>query len=284
MKSKIFLSFLSVIFLVSCETPVDPTDENPTDSIPSNGLAVNQYKFGSTVFNVNTLGWQANGYSGYSDGLANHFKAIFSKKGPETGTYKVVSVATALSLVAADEIGIHVLHNYLPKAITPNTGTAKVTHNNGVVKIQVNDVTMGTDKFSAYYVIGDANRYIYVDNNSLDPEYAKAKSEGYYSNVHMTKIETYGSQTSDSEDWGFVFYFGAVGLADGTYSSISLPSNGLQAIPAGKVYVSADKGYQAFKSDETSGTVTVSKNKISFSSFTMKAADKNVVIRGEYQF
>jgi hypothetical protein len=285
MKAMLFFTILSLFSFVACESPVDPIDENPTDTTPVSDLSANQYKIGSTVFNVSTPGWQANGYSGFSDGIANQFKAIFSKKGPETGTYKVVSAASTMSSVAEGEIGVIVFQNYMVKPITANTGTAKVTHKNGVVTIVVNDVTMGADKFSAHYVIGNPNKYIYVDNNSLDPEYAKAKSEAWGSSVHMVKIETYGSQTSDSQKWGFVFYFGASTLADGSYTATVLPSGGLQSVESGKVYVIAENSqFQSFKSDATSGTVTVSKNKITFNAFKLKSGDLSITLRGEYQF
>lgn len=289
MKSKFILSFFCLALLIGCDTTDEPTTEKPTDETPTietptNGLTANQYKIGSTVYNTITLGWQSNGYSGYADNtLGNQFKAIFSKKGPDTGTYKVVSVPSALTTVAADEIGVYVLAGYFPKAITSNTGTAKVTHNNGVVTIMVNDVTMGTDKFNAHYVIGKADKYVYVDNNSLDPSESKSEADG--SNYYV-KIKTYGSQLSDHESWSFHFYFGKTStLADGTYTSIAFPSSGFSAIEAGKVYVLAENSMsQSYKSDATSGTVTVSKNKITFSSFKIKSADKTITIRGEYQF
>jgi len=290
MKRNLFLSFFCLALLIGCDTANDPTDEdpideNPVDTTPTNGLTANQYKIGSTVYNTITLGWQGTGYSGYADAtMGNQFKAIFSKKGPDTGTYKVVSVPTLLSTVAADEIGVYVLASFLPKAVTANTGTAKVTHTNGVVTIMVNDVTMGADKFNAHYVIGKADKYVYVDNNSLDPMLLESKSErngdGYY-----VRIKTYGSQLSDFESWSFHFYFGKTNtLADGTYTSVAFPPSGYDAIEAGKVYVLGESSYQSYKSDATSGTVTVSKNKITFSSFKIKTADKTVTIRGEYQF
>lgn len=260
------------------------TGGTPTPTTPANGLSANQYKIGSTVYTVTTPGWQSNGYSGFSGGIQNQFKAIFSSKGPVSGTYSVVSVSSALSAVGVNEIGIYVLDNYFQKTITPNTGTVNVTHNNGKVTIMVNNVTMGNTTFNANYVIGDDNRYIYVDNNSLDPEYGNVTSTAEYSNVYKTIINTYGSQTSDSEDWGFVFYFGANGLNNGTYTSIGQPSL-IQNIPAGNVFVIADKGATQYKSTTTSGSVTVNNNKISFNNFVITTStSQTVAIRGEYQF
>jgi hypothetical protein len=288
MKTKLFITFLCLALLIGCETinnPLDeePTDETPIDTTPTNGLTANQYKIGSTIYNTITLGWQATGYSGYADAtLGNQFKAIFSKKGPVTGNYKVVSVPSALSTVADGEIGIHVLANYFTKAITPNTGSAKVTHINGVVTIMVNDVTMGADKFNAHYVIGKVDKYVYVDNNSLDPMESVSRADG---GNFYARIKTYGSQLSDFETWNFHFYFGKTStLADGTYTSVALPANGYSGIEASKVYVLGESSFQSFKSDATSGTITVSKNKITFSSFKIKTADKTITLRGEYQF
>lgn len=261
------------------------TGGTTTPTVPSNGLSVNQFKIGATTYSATTLGWQSNGYSGYSAaGIQHQFKAIFSSKGPASGTYSVINVANAGTTVAANEIGIYVLENYFQKPVTSNTGTVTVTNNNGKVTILVNDVTMGTQLFNAHYVIGDDNRFIYVGNNSLDPEYANAVSIAEYSNVHRVKIETYGSQLSDYEDWGFNFYFGATGLNDGTYTSISQPSL-LQNIPAGNVYLIADNGATQYKSTTTSGSVTVSGNKISFNNFVITtASSQTVAIRGVYQF
>jgi hypothetical protein len=288
MKTKLFITFLSLALLIGCETinnPLDdePTDETPIDTTPTNGLTANQYKIGSTIYNIITLGWQATGYSGIADPtLSNMFKAIFSKKGPVTGNYKVVSVPSALSTVADGEIGIYVVANYLTKAITPNTGSAKVTHTNGVVTIMVNDVTIGADKFNAHYVIGKVDKYVYVDNNSLDPMESISRADG---GNFYAKIKTYGSQLSDFETWSFHFYFGKTStLADGTYTSVAFPTSGLNGIEASKVYVLGESSFQSFKSDASSGTITVSKNKITFNSFKIKTADKTITLRGEYQF
>jgi hypothetical protein len=261
------------------------TGGTPTPTTPANGLSANQYKIGTTIYTVTTPGWSANGYAGFNTPTAsNQFKAIFSSKGPATGTYSVVSVASALSTVGANEIGIYVLENNFTKTITPNTGTVNVTHNNGKVTILVNNVTMGSTTFNANYVIGDDTRYIYADNNSLDPEYTQAQSMAEYSNVHKTRIKTYGSQTSPSEAWNFVFYYGATGLNNGTYTSIGQPSL-IQNIPAGNVFVIADKGALQYKSTSTSGSITVNNNKISFNNFVITTStSQTVALRGEYQF
>ncbi len=299
LKSTLSIALVSAL-IFSCKKKDDtaPEDTNtttttgggttggtPTPTTPANGLSANQYKIGTTIYTVTTPGWQANGYSGYNTPtLSNQFKAIFSSKGPVTGTYSVVSVASALSTVGANEIGIYVLENNFTKTITPNTGTVNVTHNNGKVTILVNNVTMGNTTFNANYVIGDDTRYIYVDNNSLDPEYTQSVSIGEYSNVHKTRIKTYGSQTSDSEAWNFVFYYGASSLANGTYTSIGQPSL-LQNVPAGNVFVIADKGALQYKSTATSGSITVNNNKISFNNFVITTStSQTVAIRGEYQF
>lgn len=261
------------------------TGSTPTPTIPGNGLSANQYKIGATVYTVTIPGWQANGYSGYNTPtLSNSFKAIFSSKGPVSGTYSVVNVATALSTVGPNEIGIYVVENFSQKTITPNTGTVNVTHTNGKVTIMINNVTMGNTTFNANYVIGDDTRYIYVNNNSLDPEYTQAQSMGEYNNVHKTRIKTYGSQTSNSEAWGFVFYYGANGLNNGTYTSIGQPSL-LQNIPAGNVFVVVDQGFLQYKSTATSGSITVNNNKISFNNFVITTSlSQTVALRGEYQF
>jgi hypothetical protein len=261
------------------------TGSTPTPTTPANGLSANQYKIGTTVYTVTTPGWSANGYAGFNTAsTSNQFKAIFSSKGPVSGTYSVVSVPSALSAVGANEIGIYVLENYLQKTITPGTGTVNVTHNNGKVTIMVNNVTMGSTTFNANYVIGDDTRYIYADNNSLDPDYTMAESIGEYTNVHKTRIKTYGSQTSDSEAWNFVFYYGATGLNNGTYTSMGQPSL-IQNIPAGNVFVIADKGALQYKSTSTSGSITVNNNKISFNNFVITTStSQTVALRGEYQF
>lgn len=266
-------------------TTTTTTGGTPTSTTPANGLSANQYKIGTTVYTVTTPGWNSNGYAGFNTPtLSNQFKAIFSSKGPVSGTYSVVSVSSALSAVGANEIGIYVLDNYFQKTITPGTGTVNVIHNNGKVTIMVNNVTMGNTTFNANYVIGDDTRYIYVDNNSLDPEYGNVTSIAEYSNVYKTVINTYGSQTSASEDWGFVFYFGANGLNNGTYTSTGQPSL-IQNIPAGNVFVVADKGATQYKSTTTSGSVSVNNNKISFNNFVITTStSQTVAIRGEYQF
>jgi hypothetical protein len=261
------------------------TGGTPTPTTPANGLSANEYKIGTTVYTVSAPAWNANGYAGYNTTtLSNQFKAIFASKGPVTGTYSAVSVASALSTVGANEIGIYVADNYLQKTVTPNTGTVNVTHNNGKVTIIVNNVTMGNTTFNANYVIGDDTRYIYADNNSLDPTYADALSMSEYSNVYKTRIKTYGSQTSTSEAWNFVFYYGATGLNNGTYTSMGQPSL-IQNIPAGNVYVIADKGALQYKSTTTSGSITVNNNKISFNNFVITTStSQTVALRGEYQF
>lgn len=304
LKSALSLALVSAL-IFSCKkkddtTPQDPnattttgggtsgggtTGGTPTPTTPANGLSANQYKIGTTVYTVTTPGWNANGYSGFNTPTLSHwFKAIFSSKGPATGTYSVVSLPSAASTVGANEIGIYVIDNYFPKTITPNTGTVNVTHNNGKVTIMVNDVTMGSTTFNANYVIGDDTRYIYANDNSLDPLYSAAESIGEYSNVHKTRIKTYGSQTSDSESWNFVFYYGASGLNNGTYTSIGQPSL-IQSVPAGNVFVIADKGALQYKSTATSGSITVNNNKISFNNFIITTStSQTVALRGEYQF
>lgn len=298
LKSALSIALVSAL-IFSCKKKDDtaPEDTNtttttggttggtPTPTTPSNGLSANQYKIGATIYTVTTPGWNANGYAGYNTPtLSNQFKAIFSSKGPATGTYSVVSVPSAASTVGANEIGIYVMENYFAKTITPGTGTVNVTHNNGKVTIMVNNVTMGNTTFNANYVIGDDTRYIYVDNNSLDPTYSAAESIGEYSNVHKTRIKTYGSQTSPSEDWNFVFYYGATGLNNGTYTSMGQPSL-IQNIPAGNVFVIADKGALQYKSTATSGSITVNNNKISFNNFVITTStSQTVALRGEYQF
>lgn len=296
LKSALFIALMgSLIFSCKKKDDTAPEEETSTTSTtggttsgtptPTNSLSGNQYQIGSTVYTVTTPGWQANGYSGYNTPtLSNQFKAIFSSKGPATGIYSVVSVPSSASTVGVNQIGIYVLDNYLQKTITSNTGTVNVTHNNGKVTILVNNVTMGSTTFNANYVIGDDTRYIYADNNSLDPVYTDAQSMPEYSNVYKTRIKTYGSQISDSEAWNFVFYYGATSLANGTYTSMGQPSL-IQNIPAGNVFVIADKGALQYKSTGTSGSITVNNNKISFNNFVITTStSQTVALRGEYQF
>jgi hypothetical protein len=262
--------------------PVDPVNPNPTTD-----LSPNEFKIGTIVYKTDAApAWHgSNGYLGYSGGIGDQFKAIFSKSNPASGTYKVVSVPNGLSVVSDGEIGISVTIGYFPKAITANTGKASVINEKGQVTIIISDVTMGNEKFSAHYVIGDKNRHVFADGNLLDPMYGEAISELEYKNVYKTRIKTYGSATSVSESWSFVFYFGANGLNDGTYSSIGQPNESIASIPAGNVFLIADKGYLQYKSTATSGTVTVQGKKITFKDFVITTSNsQNVKITGEYQF
>lgn len=259
---------------------------NPVEPNPTTSLSPNEFQIGSKVYKTDeTPAWHGNnGYLGFSGGIGNQFKPIFSKKNPASGTYKVVSVLTSLSTVSDGEIGISATVGYLTKAITANTGKATVINDKGQVTIIISDVTMGNDKFSAHYVIGDKNKHIFADGRLLDPMYSEAKSEAEYSNVYKTRIKTYGSETSTTESWSFVFYFGANGLNDGDYKSIGAPSL-LQNIPAGSVHIIADKGYSQFKSTSTSGTITVKGKKIIFTNFAITTSNSETVkITGEYQF
>lgn len=263
--------------------PTTSIDPNPVDQNPTTDLAVNTFKIGNTVYKTDAVpGWHGfNGYLGYSGGIGNQFKALFSEVNPKSGTYKVVTKPLN-GQVAAGEIGIDITIGYFPKPVSSNTGKATVINEKGQLTIIVSDVTIGNEKFSAHYVIGDKNRHIFVDGVSLQPTYNDAYSEGESKSVHKTRIKTYG--TSTAEQWGFVFYFGASGLNDGTYTGTALNTN-LGGIPSGTVVLIADNGYIQYKSTASSGTITVKDKKIFFTDFTItNSAGKVVKITGEYQF